>query len=151
MQRLNKRSVSSVLHNTSICSRYRNTSPLASSWNQAGGVHSSARSYSVLTSTCVSNGVPKLPPRKIHLFMLRRFASTAAASQASDLSVEKYEYQAEVSRLMDLIVNSLYSNKEVFLRELNSNASDALDKLRFLAVTEPGLLKDGGDLDIRIQ
>ncbi|CAI9772595.1 unnamed protein product [Fraxinus pennsylvanica] len=66
-------------------------------------------------------------------------------------SAEKYEYQAEVSRLMDLIVNSLYSNKEVFLRELVSNASDALDKLRFLSVTEPDLLKDSVDLDIRIQ
>lgn len=52
---------------------------------------------------------------------------------------------------MDLIVHSLYSNKEVFLRELVSNASDALDKLRFLGVTEPDLLKAGVDLDIRIQ
>ncbi|CAD6224546.1 unnamed protein product [Miscanthus lutarioriparius] len=64
---------------------------------------------------------------------------------------EKFEYQAEVSRLLDLIVHSLYSHKEVFLRELVSNASDALDKLRFLSVTDPSVLADGGDLEIRIK
>ncbi|KAL5987958.1 hypothetical protein ACLOJK_035720 [Asimina triloba] len=85
------------------------------------------------------------------LLVGNRYESTAAATATSDLSVEKFEYQAEVSRLMDLIVHSLYSNKEVFLRELISNASDALDKLRFLSVTEPELLKEAVDLDIRIQ
>ncbi|KAE9605622.1 hypothetical protein Lal_00024950 [Lupinus albus] len=68
-----------------------------------------------------------------------------------DAPGEKFEYQAEVSRLMDLIVHSLYSHKEVFLRELVSNASDALDKLRFLSVTEPSLLGDAGELEIRIK
>ncbi|KAJ8480184.1 hypothetical protein OPV22_023911 [Ensete ventricosum] len=80
-----------------------------------------------------------------------RLESTVAATDSSEPPSEKYEYQAEVSRLMDLIVHSLYSNKEVFLRELVSNASDALDKLRFLSVTKPELLKDAVDLDIRIQ
>ncbi|KAL9243979.1 hypothetical protein vseg_017804 [Gypsophila vaccaria] len=86
-------------------------------------------------------------------YVPRRYESTSAATDSSDSGApaEKYEYQAEVSRLMDLIVNSLYSNKEVFLRELISNASDALDKLRFLSVTQPELMKDSIDLDIRIQ
>uniref|UniRef100_A0A0E0M2E4 Histidine kinase/HSP90-like ATPase domain-containing protein n=1 Tax=Oryza punctata TaxID=4537 RepID=A0A0E0M2E4_ORYPU len=64
---------------------------------------------------------------------------------------EQFEYQAEVSRLLDLIVHSLYSHKEVFLRELVSNASDALDKLRFLSVTDSSVLSDGGELEIRIK
>lgn len=89
---------------------------------------------------------------KRDLFLGKRYESTAAESSASTSPpAERYEYQAEVSRLMDLIVNSLYSNKEVFLRELISNASDALDKLRFLSVTEPELMKDAVDFDIRIQ
>ncbi|RLN22734.1 heat shock protein 90-6, mitochondrial [Panicum miliaceum] len=82
----------------------------------------------------------------------RRYESSAAAVDSTDMPpAEKHEYQADVNRLMDLIVHSLYSNKEVFLRELVSNASDALDKLRYLSVTDPELLKDGPELDIRIQ
>uniref|UniRef100_A0A2P2KRF8 Uncharacterized protein MANES_14G091600 n=1 Tax=Rhizophora mucronata TaxID=61149 RepID=A0A2P2KRF8_RHIMU len=77
--------------------------------------------------------------------------AAVAEKDATDASGEKFEYQAEVSRLLDLIVHSLYSHKEVFLRELVSNASDALDKLRFLSVTEPALLGDSGDLEIRIK
>ncbi|KAB2041485.1 hypothetical protein ES319_D02G151000v1 [Gossypium barbadense] len=78
-------------------------------------------------------------------------ASAVAEKEAEETSGEKFEYQAEVSRLLDLIVHSLYSHKEVFLRELVSNASDALDKLRFLSVTEPSLLGESGELEIRIK
>ncbi|CAI5462253.1 unnamed protein product [Closterium sp. Yama58-4] len=64
---------------------------------------------------------------------------------------ETFTYQAEVNRLMDLIVHSLYSHREVFLRELVSNASDALDKLRFLSVTDPSLMAADAELAIRIK
>mmetsp|Transcript_4195 Transcript_4195/g.6540 ORF Transcript_4195/g.6540 Transcript_4195/m.6540 type:complete len:807 (-) Transcript_4195:4929-7349(-) len=66
-------------------------------------------------------------------------------------NAENFEFQAEVNRMMDIVVNSLYQNKDVFLRELISNASDALDKIRFLSLTKPDLLKEKEDLEIRIE
>ena len=59
-------------------------------------------------------------------------------------------FQAEVAELLKLMVHSVYSETEIFLRELISNASDACDKLRYEAISNPDLLADAGDLAIRI-
>ena len=53
--------------------------------------------------------------------------------------------------MLDIVINSLYTNKDIFLRELISNASDALDKIRFLSVTKPEMLGDTKDLEVKVE
>lgn len=67
-----------------------------------------------------------------------------------DAHQETLAFQAEVKQLLDIVVHSIYSNKEIFLRELISNASDAIDKLRFAALTDPALFEKDTDLCIKI-
>ena len=83
--------------------------------------------------------------------VVRAEGDAATEEKPAAAEGETFEYQAEVNRLLDLIVNSLYSNRDVFLRELVSNASDALDKLRFLSVSDPSMMDGQGDMKIQIK
>lgn len=66
-------------------------------------------------------------------------------------NTETFQFQTEVQQLLNLIINSLYSNPDIFLRELISNASDAIDKLQFKAQTDPDILEGDGEFKIKLK
>merc|ERR1719210_2989925 len=83
--------------------------------------------------------------------------ATPEAEAAFDLdsvikeSGEKFQFQAEVNRLMEIIIHSLYTSRNIFFRELISNAGDALDKIRYQSLLDPTVLGDNKELDIRLK
>ena len=66
------------------------------------------------------------------------------------MTKETFSFETEVGKLLDIVARSLYSHKEIFLRELISNASDACDRLRYAALTEPELIEGDGDFKIAL-
>ena len=64
---------------------------------------------------------------------------------------EKKQFQTETKKLLDMMIHSIYTHKEIFLRELISNASDAIDKLKFNAISNPELLGEDNEFYIELQ
>lgn len=142
--------LSRSMTSASLASLPSSSFTLKNTHNKVLNLSSTFCPHNKLSRNCPKFSISKKNQRKPSKLSVRCDAAVAE-QEAPEASGEKFEYQAEVSRLMDLIVHSLYSHKEVFLREIVSNASDALDKLRFLSVTEPALLGEAGELVIRIK
>ena len=81
---------------------------------------------------------------------LEAFDMDEETQEYTEKNKESFSFNADVSRLMDIIINSLYTKKDVFIRELISNASDALDKARFISVSDPDYLVTNSELEIKI-
>ena len=77
--------------------------------------------------------------------------STSQTSTTETSTTETHAFQAETRQVLQLMIHSLYSNKEIFLRELISNASDALDRLRFVAIQDDSIYEGDSELSIEIE
>src|SRR5207248_6544940 len=93
-------------------------------------------------------GIPRNPEESRGITM--PVAAAETASHASPHPPQRMEFKTELKQLLDLIIHSLYTKKEIFLRELVSNAADAIDKLRFEGLKNPDLLEGDTDWKIRL-
>ena len=75
----------------------------------------------------------------------------SAENVVKDTATNEVEFRAEIRQLLDILIHSLYSNKEIFLRELLSNASDALNRLKFEMLTNRNVLDEGAELGIWLE
>ncbi|CAB3250982.1 unnamed protein product [Arctia plantaginis] len=103
--------------------------------------HGSSREGSRTDAEAVLREEEAISPDELSVAQMRELKEKA----------QNYTFQTEVNRMMKLIINSLYRNKEIFLRELISNGSDALDKIRLMSLTDRNVLDANNDLSIRIK